>query len=105
MRSLTETDVSPTDLVVISPTIDLLNTVIGVFHPIDDSTPTENQAGSTSSLLSNELPNDLIKTNIAGYIVVVQINIEGNLMTILSPCPGVLPSKYLLVGSIKWIEK
>mmetsp|Transcript_11477 Transcript_11477/g.10406 ORF Transcript_11477/g.10406 Transcript_11477/m.10406 type:complete len:440 (+) Transcript_11477:13-1332(+) len=101
MRSMTDDTVpSSTELIVIPPTTDLLNSVIGVLQPIDNNDSNDiNNSGKTM-----EISNELIKSNIAGFIVIVSINIDQNSMTILSPCPGMLPSKYLLVGSIKWTE-
>jgi polyribonucleotide 5'-hydroxyl-kinase len=89
---------STTELVAIPPTVDLLNSCVAVLNYLD-----ENQAGNDDA--SAMLPADLIQSNVAGFIVILQINLEQNMMTILSPCPGMLPSKYILVGSIKWVEK
>jgi len=102
MRSMGDdnTSSSLTDLIEISPTADLLNSVLGVLNPLDVSTST-----SRTTSGDDELSCDMMKSNIAGFIVVLQINLELNSMTILSPCPGMLPSKYLMVGSIKWVEK
>ena len=100
MRSITDnTDAiqSNTDYIFIQPTMDLLNTIIGVLLP-EDLTGEYN--------ITDDIPtNELINANIAGFIVIVSLNLETNNMTILSPNPGLLPSKYLLVGSIKWVEK
>jgi len=86
-----------TDLVQVTPSAELLNSVLAVINPPDDF----NAAESSNS---SQLPLDLIKCNVAGFIVVVQLNLESNVMTVLSPCPGALPSKFILVGSIKWTE-
>lgn len=85
---------STTELISITPNVDLLNSCVAVLNYLDESLTSD-----------NALPADLIQSNVAGFIVILQINVEQNTMTILSPCPGMLPSKYLLVGSIKWIEK
>lgn len=99
MRYLDEDDNkhTSTELVSIPPTMELVNSVLGVIHPID-----EDKYGSEETDPTTEM---LMKSNITGFIVVVQLNTEQNIMTVLSPCPGSLPSKYLLVGAIKWTEK
>ena len=99
MRSLSDNDhdastARSTELVTIAPSNDLLNIVVGVLNPSEGSTGNE-----------DDLPASLLLSNIAGFIVIVQLNVESNSITILSPCPGVLPSKYLLAGAIKWTEK
>ena len=43
-------------------------------------------------------------TNIAGFLYVVKVEPELNTVTVLSPCPGALPSSHFLVGSIRWME-
>lgn len=100
MRSLGDDgNPSPTELMTISPTVDLLSRVLGVLTPLESS------IGSSGHSLDDQLPSELIKANIAGFIVVLQIDVEQNSMAILSPCPGALPSNYLIVGSITWVEK
>ncbi len=41
----------------------------------------------------------------AGFVHVLEVDEQKQTMTVLSPCAGNLPSKYLLLGSLKWIEK
>jgi polyribonucleotide 5'-hydroxyl-kinase len=41
----------------------------------------------------------------AGFVHVLEVDEAKQTMTVLSPCAGNLPSKYLLLGSLKWIEK
>lgn len=97
-----------TDFVKVNPSAELLNSVLAVINPPDDENDLFNAEGGGVSVASHgssdDLPGDLIKSNVAGFIVVVQLNVEQNLMTVLSPCPGALPSKYILIGSIKWTE-
>jgi hypothetical protein len=33
-----------------------------------------------------------------------EVNVEKQKLTLLVPCPGPLPSKFLLVGALKWLE-
>lgn len=41
----------------------------------------------------------------AGFVHVLEVDEAKQTMTVLSPCAGNLPSKYLLLASLKWIEK
>lgn len=41
----------------------------------------------------------------AGFVYVTGVDEAKGTITLLSPCPGELYSKYLLLGSLKWIEK
>lgn len=41
----------------------------------------------------------------AGFVYVTAVDETKGTLTLLSPCPGELYSKYLLLGSLKWIEK
>ena len=41
----------------------------------------------------------------AGFIYVTAVDESKGTLTLLSPCPGELYSKFLLLGSLKWIEK
>jgi hypothetical protein len=94
--------------------------IVGVLHNIDLTDPsnkmmnsTNNSSSSSSSSSSSNSAaigttdvslQPLITSNIAGFISIVQIDTDRGYMTILCPCPGALPSSYLLVGSIKWLE-
>ena len=49
-------------------------------------------------------PANILQTNVAGLLYVTSVEPEKSQMTVLSPCPGSLPSRYLVSGSIKWIE-
>ena len=44
---------------------------------------------------------------VAGFLHVLEVSGEGGnqTLTVLAPCPGNLPSKFLLLSSLKWIEK
>jgi hypothetical protein len=32
------------------------------------------------------------------------VSVDKRIMTVLAPCPGQLPSKYLILGTLKWLE-
>ncbi len=46
----------------------------------------------------------LTESNCTGYVYVTAVDENKKLMTLLSPCPGKIPSTYLIVSSIKWLE-
>jgi hypothetical protein len=86
------------------------NSNIYSLNNIENNTEPSSTATTTlttsNKLYSNvfDINQNLLNSNIAGFISIVQIDIENDVMTLLCPCPGALPSNYLLVGSIKWIE-
>ncbi|URE28331.1 Pre-mRNA cleavage complex II protein Clp1 [Musa troglodytarum] len=46
----------------------------------------------------------IISSNVAGFIYVTDIDIQRKKITYLAPCPGELPSKILIVGTLTWLE-
>lgn len=81
---------------------DLVNCIIAVLHSIDDA-ESDNNPDSTV-VASSHVPQHLIHSNVAGFVWVVQVDIDRDVLTVLAPCPGALPSKYLLLGNMKWVE-
>ena len=51
---------------------------------------------------SDKLPQKLLKATVIGYVCIINIEVEEDQMTLLSPSAGPLPFKYLLVGSVKF---
>ncbi len=47
---------------------------------------------------------DLISTNVAGFVVVTDINQEEARLTVLSPQPRPLPETLLLVSEIQFVD-
>ncbi|KAG1175626.1 hypothetical protein G6F70_003966 [Rhizopus microsporus] len=52
----------------------------------------------------DEHDNKLLESNTVGFIYVSDVNEEKRKLTILSPSPGRLPKKHLLMGVFKWME-
>ncbi|KAI8990919.1 Pre-mRNA cleavage complex II protein Clp1-domain-containing protein [Mycotypha africana] len=52
----------------------------------------------------DEPENGLLECSVTGFIYVSDVNEERCKLTILSPSPGRLPRKHLLMGSFKWME-
>ncbi|KAI3830998.1 hypothetical protein MKX03_019232 [Papaver bracteatum] len=49
-------------------------------------------------------PSEIISSNVAGFIYVTDIDVQRKTITYLAPSLGELPSKYLIMGSLTWIE-
>ncbi|TMW60330.1 hypothetical protein Poli38472_000372 [Pythium oligandrum] len=78
-------------------TMELLHSIAAVAHPKRHDS--RDALTSTSSDLSW-----LLTASSAGFVFVKEIREADKKIVLLVPSPGPLPSKYLLVGSIKWIE-
>jgi polyribonucleotide 5'-hydroxyl-kinase len=76
-----------TKLVSVTPTNSgLLHRLLAVSFATDDSDDT------------------VIKTNVAGYVCVTDVDIEKGRMTVLSPQPGPLPKTLLLLSDITFMD-
>ncbi|KAF4376645.1 hypothetical protein F8388_025516 [Cannabis sativa] len=49
-------------------------------------------------------PEEILSSNVAGFIYITDIDIQRKKITYLAPAAGDLPSKYLIVGTLTWIE-
>lgn len=47
---------------------------------------------------------DVLSSPVFGFVHVSKIDVEKGTITVLAPSPGRLPGKFLLVGSVKWME-
>ncbi|THU48325.1 hypothetical protein C4D60_Mb09t25040 [Musa balbisiana] len=74
----------PTRLVAVNINRDLLHLVLAVSYAKE--------------------PDQIISSNVAGFIYVTDIDIQRKKITYLAPCPGELPSKILIVGTLTWLE-
>lgn len=71
---------------------------------ITETTPSIDMTHSVLGISYAKQPQNLLQSNIAGFLYITEINMETKKITALAPSPGPLPSKYLLVGTLKWIE-
>lgn len=46
-------------------------------------------------------PEELLTTNVAGFLYITAVDMAQSTITYLAPCPGNLPGKYLLAGTLK----
>jgi len=49
-------------------------------------------------------PDLLLCSNVAGFIYITDIDIERKKISYIAPCPGELPSRLLLAGSLTWVD-
>uniref|UniRef100_A0A7S2G541 Uncharacterized protein n=2 Tax=Octactis speculum TaxID=3111310 RepID=A0A7S2G541_9STRA len=86
-----ESTIDPCALERIEPTTALLHTLMAVYHaPEEDSEEDELKFVQEGT--------------IAGFVVVQEISVDRQSMTVLAPCPGRLPSVHLVSGGVKWME-
>ena len=109
MRSVGDTTtVDTTTLTRITPSQDLLNFIVGVLHPpVEEEDPAQGQGqgqGGRGDVIGADVPSNLLTCNVAGFLRIVAIDIENDSISFLCPCPGNFPSRFLLVGTLKWLE-
>ena len=46
-------------------------------------------------------PDQLLSVNVAGFVLITDVDIVQRTITYLAPCPGSLPGRYLIAGSLK----
>jgi polyribonucleotide 5'-hydroxyl-kinase len=46
----------------------------------------------------------LLNCNVAGFVYVVKVDLDMNVLTVLAPSSGPLPGTNLIVGLVKWVE-
>ncbi|KAG7576018.1 Pre-mRNA cleavage complex subunit Clp1 C-terminal [Arabidopsis thaliana x Arabidopsis arenosa] len=51
-----------------------------------------------------EEPDQIISSNVSGFVYVTEVNMQKKKITYLAPSPGTLPSKLLVAGSLTWLE-
>jgi len=70
-------------------------------------TPTSNQLLHhilAVSFATDEQSDEVVRTNVAGYVCVTEVDIEKGKMTILSPQPGPLPKTLLILSDIIFMD-
>ncbi|XP_010485851.1 PREDICTED: protein CLP1 homolog [Camelina sativa] len=51
-----------------------------------------------------EEPDQIVSSNVSGFVYVTEVDIPRKKITYLAPSPGTLPSKFLIAGSLSWLE-
>ena len=123
MRLIGESTTSQdnTLLLKITPSNELINSIVAILHPNEDDddvtqssnlqqqqkitgsgTVTSSTTGATGS--GSGSGSAMHISNVAGFLCIVQVDIDNDTLVVLSPCPGTLPSRHLLVAGLKWVE-
>ena len=69
----------------VTPSLELLHSVLAVSHASEAA--------------------ELMTSNIAGFIHITDVDLQAKRIIFLAPCPGPLPGKLLLMGTVKWVEE
>lgn len=54
---------------------------------------------------ATSIEEDLIQTNVAGFIVVKSVDEDRGTMTIKSPAPHPLPGRFLLLSTLRYMDQ
>ncbi|KAJ7538449.1 hypothetical protein O6H91_11G048600 [Diphasiastrum complanatum] len=79
-----EPTADPTRVVPVSISRDLIHAVLAVSYAKD--------------------PEQLLFSNIAGFVYITDIDIPRKRISYVAPCPGPLPNNILIAGSLAWVE-
>lgn len=80
----------------VTPGPGLVNHVLAVSY----ATPSGGSASGGGKQNLESLPH----TNVAGFVHVRAVDTEAKTLKLLAPCAGGLPGRYLIQGSITWVE-
>ncbi|CAA7041172.1 unnamed protein product [Microthlaspi erraticum] len=71
-------------------------------------TPVNIDQGLLHSILGvsyAEEPDQIISSNVSGFVHVTEVDMHRNKITYLAPSPGALPSKFLVAGSLSLVDE
>ncbi|KAJ3407115.1 Cleavage polyadenylation factor subunit clp1 [Chytridiales sp. JEL 0842] len=80
----------------------LLNSILAVTNA--DRLDAEPTVGSAPALTADEETALLLDRSVMGFVYVSEVDESKNKLTLIAPNPGRLPKKYILMGSLKWME-
>ena len=86
----------PLQVVAVAVSAALVHTVLAVCHVDDEA---EAPASSTTSPHQH-----LLDRAAGGFVVVINVDMDAQTITLLAPCSGELPSSHLLMGTLEWME-
>jgi polyribonucleotide 5'-hydroxyl-kinase len=66
--------------------------------------PSQDLTYSLAAVVYCSDPSELLRASVAGFLYISKVDLDRRTLTVLSPCPGALPSRILVVGTIKWLE-
>ncbi|KAI8851917.1 Pre-mRNA cleavage complex II protein Clp1-domain-containing protein [Chytridium lagenaria] len=80
----------------------LLNSVLAVSNA--DRLDALPSIGSAPALTPEQETSMILDSALAGFVYVSEVDDAKHKATILTPNPGRLPKKYMIMGSLKWVE-
>jgi polyribonucleotide 5'-hydroxyl-kinase len=48
---------------------------------------------------------EIVYKNVAGFVHVTRVDLEKREITVSAPAPGKLPKRFLIVGTLEWLEE
>ena len=81
----------PVQLSVVEITEKLQHALLAVCHP-------------AAVQAYEESEQDLYEAGVAGFVAVERVLMDMDMLYLLCPCAGSLPSRILLVGDVTWME-
>lgn len=95
----------PLQVVAVTPSTALVHNLLVACHPPPTKGDTDDYATHANILSDTSNPYQfLLDCAAAGFVVVTNVNTERATLTLLTPCSGDLPTNYLLLGKIEWME-
>ncbi|KAI9333142.1 Pre-mRNA cleavage complex II protein Clp1-domain-containing protein [Obelidium mucronatum] len=86
----------------------LLNSILAVSHADRLDALGATTAVSAPALTADEETALILESNVAGFVYVSEVvdddKRKKKTVTVLTPNPGRLPKKYLVMGALKWVE-
>jgi len=79
-----EATTDPMKITPVSPSMELMGALLAVSHAEDI--------------------NEILSSNVAGFVHVTEVDMKKQTVTYTAPCPGPLPGKYLVIGSVTWFS-
>ncbi|KAJ3108474.1 hypothetical protein HDU97_001181 [Phlyctochytrium planicorne] len=81
----------------------LLNSVLAVSNA-DRLDAMPNLGASAPALTPEQETSLILDSSLAGFVYISDVDEAKHKVTILTPNPGRLPKKYMVMGSLKWLE-
>lgn len=96
----------PLQVVAVTVSPALVHNVLAVCHPArdgDDAGDDDDNDDAAADAATSPHQH-LLGCAAAGFVVVTNVNVEAQTITLLGPCSGDLPSRNLLLGKLEWME-
>jgi polyribonucleotide 5'-hydroxyl-kinase len=96
----------PLQVVAVTVSPVLVHNVLAVCHPAKDGDDNgdDDEHDDAAADAATSPHQHLLGCAAAGFVVVTNVNVEAQTITLLGPCSGDLPSRNLLLGKLEWME-